>query len=111
VTSMSHDPTDIWDADSEAADSYLYVNSTDMVSNYIDSETQEWTNEANSVQAMMLNSLLSFYGLMVLIHLPQTPFDNHMVLQLIRVISQYSSMLMLLMTMNLLKGKIQYSTT
>jgi hypothetical protein len=58
---MSHDPTDIWDADSEAADSYLYVNSTDMVSNYIDSETQEWTNEdtAKTTQCIqMLESIV-----------------------------------------------------
>lgn len=61
MTSMSHDPTDIWDADSEAADCYLYVSSTDMVSNYIDSETQEWTNEdtAKTTQCIqMLESIV-----------------------------------------------------
>lgn len=42
---MSHDPTDIWDGDSDTADSYPYMSSIDMVSNYIDMETQEWTNE------------------------------------------------------------------
>ena len=42
---MSHDPTDIWEGDSETADSYPYMSSIDMVSNCIDMETQEWTNE------------------------------------------------------------------